>query len=198
MKFKYYLRGFGVGVIFATVVLMFAFGLHDNKPTGVVNSSGNAIKKDSNITTKQKEETLKDTTEAVKETTSETETTLENVIPETTITTSEITTPEVSTEETTMPETPETVEETTPETTPETTAANTSASTGETVTLVITSGMTSNRASDILQELGVVESGYDLNMFLYNNGYESKLKVGSFEIPKGASYQEIADIITRK
>ena len=194
MKFKYYLRGFGVGVIFATVVLMFAFALHDNKPTGVVNSSGNAIKKENITTTKSKEEISKDTTEAVKETTSEIETTLENITPETTITTSEISTPEVSTEETSMPETPEIVEETTPDTT----VVNTPASTGETVTLVITSGMTSNRASDILQELGVVESGYDLNMFLYNNGYESKLRVGSFEIPKGASYQEIADIITRK
>ena len=194
MKFKYYLRGFGVGVIFATVVLMFAFALHDNKPTGVVNSSGNAIKKENITTTKSKEEISKDTTEAVKETTSEIETTLENVTPETTITTSDISTPEVSTEETSMPETPEIVEETTPDTT----VVNTPASTGEIVTLVITSGMTSNRASDILQELGVVESGYDLNMFLYNNGYESKLRVGSFEIPKGASYQEIADIITRK
>lgn len=194
MKFKYYLRGFGVGVIFATVVLMFAFALHDNKPTGAVNSSGNVVKKDNNIASKPKEDTVNETTKAIKEKTSETETTLESVTMETGITTFEISTPEVNTEDTTMLETTEIPEETTPETT----VVNTQESTGETVTLVITSGMTSNRASDILQELGVVESGYDLNMFLYNNGYESKLRVGSFEIPKGASYQEIADIITRK
>ena len=41
-----------------------------------------------------------------------------------------------------------------------------------------------------------MESGYDFNMYLYNNGYESKLRVGTYEIPKGASYEEITRIIT--
>ena len=41
-----------------------------------------------------------------------------------------------------------------------------------------------------------MESEYDFNMYLYNNGYESKLRVGTYEIPKGASYEEITRIIT--
>ena len=64
------------------------------------------------------------------------------------------------------------------------------------MTFVISSGMISNTAAGILEELGVVESGYDFNMYLYNNGYESKLRVGTYEIPKGASYEEITRIIT--
>ena len=64
--------------------------------------------------------------------------------------------------------------------------------------MIISSGMISNTVANILEELGVVDSGYEFNMYLHNNGYSSKLRVGTFEITKGASYEDIARTITRK
>ncbi len=112
----------------------------------------------------------------------------EESTPDITGNTEEVTTdilPEPDT--TTMDQEPDTIPE------PDTTADS---GDRETVTFVISSGMISNTAAGILEELGVVESGYDFNMYLYNNGYESKLRVGTYEIPKGASYEEITRIIT--
>ena len=193
---KQYLRGFGTGVIFATIILMIAFAIKNNvttnknkdnnyKETSVENiaSSGNAPG-----------ETLGDTS-ALENTTNILETT-----DKTTYMSSKTT--EQQTGETTEQQTGETTEitEETTEPTKESTEvigtneiANNQV---EKVEFTVTKGMISNKAAKILEDLGVVENGYDFNMYLFNNGYESKLRVGTYEVYKGMSYEELAKIIT--
>lgn len=191
MKFKYYLRGFGTGVLFATIICMIGMAIHNNLASNQkihTCSSGNVIKtesKDNKATDKNNkgsetkdEQNKTETTQ--NETTTNIETTAQNE------TTTKIESPDVTTEGVAggenMPQ--------------DTTDGNMNDS-GDTVTLVIESGMISNEVARLLEEYGVVESGYDFNMYMYNNGYESRLRVGTYEIRKGASYSEIVTAITR-
>ena len=50
MKFKYYLRGFGTGVLFATIICMIGMAIHNNLASNQkihTSSSGNVIKTES-------------------------------------------------------------------------------------------------------------------------------------------------------
>ena len=69
---------------------------------------------------------------------------------------------------------------------------------GETFTLVIGRGESSTTVSKNLQKAGIVEDAAAFDKFLCNNGYDKKIITGTYEIPYGASEEEIAKIITRK
>lgn len=69
---------------------------------------------------------------------------------------------------------------------------------GETVTLVIGRGESSTTVSKNLKKAGIVEDAVAFDRFLCNNGYDKKIITGTYEIPYGASEEEIAKIITRK
>lgn len=69
---------------------------------------------------------------------------------------------------------------------------------GETFTLVIGRGESSTTVSKNLQKAGIVEDAAVFDKFLCNNGYDKKIITGTYEIPYGASEEEIAKIITRK
>ena len=181
MKFKYYIRGFGTGVLFATVILMITLGIKNNIPSGkgknkndsdnpvIENISQDSVKDESGNTTNGAETTAPEDT----------------TVPEDTSAPENTTVPENTSDLTSVPE--------------ETTAPEAVTPPEETVfTLSITSGMTSNRVADILVEQGLVDNGYNFNMYLHENGYASKLRVGDYQIKSGLSYGEIADIITKK
>ncbi|MDE6128237.1 MAG: hypothetical protein K2G16_03490, partial [Lachnospiraceae bacterium] len=68
---------------------------------------------------------------------------------------------------------------------------------GDTVTIVISSGQSSGAVSRTLADAGLVEDAKEYDKYLCANGYDKKIRVGSYEIPKGASEEEIALIITR-
>lgn len=211
MKLKYYLRGFGTGVLFATVVLMITFEIKKSFGAGGdPASSGNLPEttvlnaeessRNQEMTSQDQsgpDEPGTDSTQEIPGTDGENSEDMSSDVSEAS---TEESTPDIpeNTEEVTtdiLPEPDTTTMDQEPDTIPE---PDTTADSGdrETVTFVISSGMISNTAASILEELGVVESGYDFNMYLYNNGYESKLRVGTYEIPKGASYEEITRIIT--
>ncbi len=92
------------------------------------------------------------------------------------------------------PETPAAPEET--PVSPEDGSSDTPA--GETFTLVIGRGESSTTVSKNLQKAGIVEDAAAFDKFLCNNGYDKKIITGTYEIPYGASEEEIAKIITRK
>lgn len=182
MKFKYYIRGFGTGVLFATVLLMITLAVKDNMPSDKrkqTNSSGNLVIDD---VTKQNGTMEPDSTTEQNHTTEPDSTAEQN---STTSQQGESSQENASTQATT-----DSSEQAVPTTEP---------SSGSEIifTLSITPGMTSNEAADILASYGIVESGYDFNMYLYKNGYESRLRVGNYQIKAGMSYKEIAEIITR-
>jgi cell division protein YceG involved in septum cleavage len=42
-----------------------------------------------------------------------------------------------------------------------------------------------------------VEDSEDLRLYMDQNGYDNMIRVGEFQIPRDASYEEIAQILTR-
>lgn len=66
---------------------------------------------------------------------------------------------------------------------------------GETVTITIRSGESSVTVSKTLEAAGLVENASAYDRFLCENGYDRRIRVGSYEIPVGASEEEIAEII---
>lgn len=113
---------------------------------------------------------------------------------------------ETTTQETTIQETTttRTAQESTTETTHEasTTEAETTqaenesteteASTVITYTLTIASGMSSNTVCDILKKNGIIADSGDFDRFLVSSGYADRIRVGSFEVNSGMSYDELA------
>lgn len=67
----------------------------------------------------------------------------------------------------------------------------------EYVTFTIQAGMWSEEIASKLYELELVEDAKEFDTFLSDNGYGSIIKVGTFKIPKGSTYKDIAEIITK-
>ena len=65
------------------------------------------------------------------------------------------------------------------------------------VTFVVQHGDSSISVARRAQELGLVVSAADFDVFLCQNGYDKRISVGSYEIAVGESEKEIADKITR-
>lgn len=226
MKLKYYLRGLGIGILVTTVILSLAGIGRKNmtdeevikraKELGMVESTllsdladqakADEVKPTEPETSPQPEETLP--SETTPATTPGEENDTEQKTPagqengaeqetapgeengteqETTPGQENDTEPEKATEPATTPETP---------VSPEDGSSDTPA--GETFTLVIGRGESSTTVSKNLQKAGIVEDAAAFDKFLCNNGYDKKIITGTYEIPYGASEEEIAKIITRK
>ncbi|MCI5585685.1 MAG: endolytic transglycosylase MltG [Lachnospiraceae bacterium] len=63
------------------------------------------------------------------------------------------------------------------------------------LTVTIESGDTGEAVSRKLYEAGAVESAAEYSSYLSSNDYSRRLRVGEYEIPVGASNEEIAKII---
>lgn len=212
MKLKYYLRGLGIGILITTVILSLAGIGRKNmtdeevvkraKELGMVEST---LLSDLPDQTKAEEVRPTEPETSLQPETSEQENSAEPEAgpgPETLE--PETLEPEVSPEpeETaSTPETPAAPEETpvAPEETPVSPEdGNPDTPAGETVTLVIGRGESSTTVSKNLKKAGIVEDAAAFDRFLCNNGYDKKIITGTYEIPYGASEEEIAKIITRK
>lgn len=212
MKLKYYLRGLGIGILVTTVILSLAGIGRKNmtdeevvkraKELGMVESTllsdlPDQTKTDNVRPTEPETSLQPETSEpenSAEPETSEPETSEPEVSPEPEETASTPETPAAPEETTTTPETPVVPEET--PVSPEDGNPDTPA--GETVTLVIGRGESSTTVSKNLKKAGIVEDAAAFDRFLCNNGYDKKIITGTYEIPYGASEEEIAKIITRK
>ena len=179
MKLKYYMRGLGIGIVVAAVLMGIALGgdkerLSDDeimaraKALGMVESS---VLADLN---KDKETEIN----PENDTQSEAE------------------------DETQEPSQDEPVKEpqTEPDNQPDAEAQNPPQEDAqeEYVTLVIERGESSVSVSRSLAELGLVESAKDYDRYLCSNGYDKSIKVGTHKIKVGSTEKEIAEIISRK
>lgn len=215
MKLKYYLRGLGIGILTTTVILSLAgIGRKNMTDEEVVKRAKELGMVESTLLSDLPDQTKAEEVRPTEPETPEPET----PEPETSLQ------PETSEQEISAepeagpgPETsePETLEpEVSPEpeesaSTPETPVApeetpvspedgNPDTPAGETVTLVIGRGESSTTVSKNLKKAGIVEDAAAFDRFLCNNGYDKKIITGTYEIPYGASEEEIAKIITRK
>lgn len=184
MKLKYYLRGLGIGILVTTVILSLAsVGRKNMTYEEVVKRAKELGMVESTLLSDLPDQTK---TDEVRPTEPEISLQPETSEPE---------------ESASTPETPEAPEETpvAPEDTPVSPEdGNPDTPTGETVTLVIGRGESSTTVSKNLKKAGIVEDAAAFDRFLCNNGYDKKIITGTYEIPYGASEEEIAKIITRK
>ncbi len=197
MKLKYYLRGLGIGILVTTVILSLAgVGRKNMTDEEVVKRAKELGMVESTLLSDLPDQTKTDEVRPTEpEISLQPETSEPEAGPE----------PE---ESASTPETPEAPEET-PEAPKETPVApeetpvspedgNPDIPAGETVTLVIGRGESSTTVSKNLKKAGIVEDAAAFDRFLCNNGYDKKIITGTYEIPYGASEEEIAKIITRK
>lgn len=219
MKLKYYLRGLGVGIVAMGLIMIITSLNHKQvsdeevvqraRELGMEFSTtlNNMNKEESEVveeetaleTTEAGQEAIKENAQAeVKEETKETET--ENnadaaLESEDKDTAQGNETEAVNTENNAEATTDETSQDTTEETDGNSgTAAD---GTEEYVVLTISPGDGSDRLSVKAQELGLVESSSDFDTFLISNGYANRLRVGSYEVKVGSSYEEIVAAIFR-
>ena len=62
--------------------------------------------------------------------------------------------------------------------------------------LKIERGYSSDRVAGILEDAGVIDNAAAFDRYLCGNGYDKKISVGSYQIPKGADYSTVAKLIT--
>lgn len=168
MKLKYYLNGFGIGILFATVILSISF---------LIRSGSGAQMTDEEVMARARQLGMEMTTAA-----SETESSTEPETPAETETASEA---ETTTEAPTTTE-PETEVQTA------TTAQN-----GGSITIEIVSGMTSESVSQMLAERGIIGNAAELNAYIVQSGQAGRIRVGTYEMTPGISYDDIISIICR-
>lgn len=171
MKFKEYLGGFGAGIIVSASVLSVA-----NAITAKPSTTENATSAYISYTITQEDGTkisIDSKKEDVKELESEVETKIASEeIKDETVT--EATTKEVTTEAATQ---------------------ETQAATGE-VTVEIPMGTSASGVFNKLQEAGVITDASDFGKYMYDNGYDTQIRIGTYTLKRGDSYANIAKTIT--
>lgn len=215
MKLRYYLRGLGVGILVTAIIMGVAsWGQRETLSDaqireralkmGMVDGSSPVL---SDLQSGPNASGgTKPTSPIIPE---DDPTTSTNLTKESTPPTSskEPATPANPTKESTTPTNP-TKESTTPTssakepaTTPTSTAKNPTTSSNSsqpTVTIVIKGGSGSEAVSRTLAEAGLVPDAKAYDQYLCDNGYSKGLRAGTYEIPEGASEEEIANMIATK
>jgi hypothetical protein len=186
MKMKYYLRGLGVGLILGSLMFMIAGFFH--KPTlskselvaqaqkyglEVTEKSDGTIKSDSEE--KKKKESKKNSKKSTKKDSEDSKTKKEVK------TGKEVKEPEESTKNAEKPETPE----------------QPAAPEQEEVNIVVQHGMSSDTVSQVLADHGVISDWKDFNRYLESNNYGKRIQPGNFTVPKNASYEDLARILSK-
>ena len=181
MKLRYYLRGLGIGIVVTAVIMTVALSkkqlmtdeevIKRAKELGMIE---NTIIKDVATSKNDDEQVSEDIKEETKENTQETvdEDTTEEVPEEI------VKEPEVTEEPQEIPEEP-------------------TESTSDVITVTVVGGDSSWSVAKRIEEAGLVDSAKDFDAYLCSNGYDKRISVGSYEIPKGASEEEMAKIITK-
>lgn len=182
MKRKYFLRGLGLGLI--TASLMFAFAFIFYKPTlseseikkqakalGMVESTNN--KNSSNQSTDEKDSDKKK---------SESKTDDNGVV------TNTVTNPDGST--TTTTSIPGDVSK----------LGDKSATTnsGKNIVISVAGGENSAAVSLDLFHKGLVSDNAEFDKYIESTGKDNSIRPGTYEIPEGSTYAQIADIITTR
>lgn len=171
MKLKYYLRGVGIGIIFATLVLTVSSIVHVNNP------SKETIIKEAKKLGMIMPESTEDTEGGLF--TSEDESLLENDTSGT-----EVGSEENNTESEGVSESENSSESQVQE--------------GTLVTITIKKGDFARQVAQTLYDNGLVPDAEGFRVYLGEKGYGSGIRVGTFQIPMGATFEEICDVIINK
>ena len=220
MNIKSYLKGIGVGIIVASLVLIIAGNMNKMSDADVIKRAkelgmveANAAKENT-VDASDNSAAAANTTEASAEdktapNTSDTNNTNVNASDNSSINTSEdskTNTSEISslnaTEDSKASNTVETstdasednkTDTSSSEATNDTsTSQNADNKTGETVKVEVKSGMSSESVSLAVKNAGLVDNDMEFNKYLCENGYDKRLRVGTFDIPSGSDFETIS------
>ena len=192
MKLKYYLRGLGTGILFATLVLFISYTYHNSdaqikkraKELGMIEAENTTTFIEKN--TDSGETTNKDMEEPDT-------TTVEGKVEDETTETEGGTTENNTTTQSVEEATTTNIEEATTQNTEEATTPVNSMTEYE---FTIVSGMDSVAVSILLERAGIISNATDFDKYLVSNGYAERIRVGTFKIKEGSSFSDIALLIT--
>ena len=71
-------------------------------------------------------------------------------------------------------------------------AADKTVKSTDTVSVEVKSGMSSESAAAAVKDAGLVDDDIEFNKYLCANGYDKRLRVGQYDIPKGSDFDTIA------
>lgn len=204
MKLKTYLRGLGLGLIVAALVT--GAGSRQTMSDEQIKARAKELGMMESKTYLTQVNESKEAAESLMESETVTETVAETEEIETTTLETAAETKETAAEtKENVTETKETVSEETAETVPETESEPVEESpeqsieettSPETVTFQIHSGDSSVSVAKRLAEAGLVGDAKAFDQYLCQNGYDKKIRVGTYEIQNDSSNEEIAKIIT--
>jgi hypothetical protein len=187
LKLKYFLRGLGVGIVLTSIILCVFYRNHtpeqnvveQAKELGMVFPEGTA-------------EPFSASGEAAEVQSATEEPTEDEFLTEEPVTEEPVT--EEPTEDSSVTEKP-TADSSVTE---KPTAAKDSASKKKGTKFTVRSGLLSSSVAKEMMEAGIIKNDKALDDYLEKNGYATEVREGTYFIPEGASYKEIAKIITGK
>lgn len=195
MRLKYYLRGIGIGVIFATLLLSINFYFGENNFTKQELSDDEIIARASELGMIMPEEDTEDadSTEDISDA-SETETNTE-AAPDTSDEIGE----EATTEQVPADVTGEVKEVLESDEAEAVDASDSSAD--DTVTYVpftVRGGESSGTVSNNLYKAGLVSSSDDFNQYITGIGMDNRIQAGTFYVKQGSTYDDIVALLVNK
>lgn len=216
MKLKYYLRGVGIGIIFATLVMTVSSFMHKNNITNeyIIQEArklGMIMKEEQkdNESLWGNDDTENDSAVDTENSTPTVSSESESQTPPASQTPSETPTPSES-ESQTPSETPtpsESESQTPPasQTPSETPTPSESESESEAdsqapayVTVTISAGDYARQVAEKMYAAGLISDAEEFRKYIGSRGYGQSIRVGTYSIPVGATYEEICKIITTK
>lgn len=192
MKFKYYLRGCGLGILIAVVVLMVA--LHKR---GGVMTDEKAMERAAELGM-----IMPDDTEEGMESVIETEESTQTAVPvvkndtESDKNTDVSKKPAADSTEENDPSGNDTKKENDSET--ENNSETESSNEDETITITVKRGEYCRQISEKLYKNGLVADAEEFRKYMQDNDYDNMIYAGTFSFKKGMTYKQIAKILTTK
>ena len=206
MRLKYYLRGLGLGIIFAVFIMMVGYRNHGSsmsdsqiiekaKALGMVETEDSSGMKTDNKTDnktdgktdKKIDSSEPDTSTADTSTAEDTQTGTDNTDADNTT--------DTAAADTTVPADAAATDTTASD------AAGTDAAQPQqntTFTITVAGGDTCRMIAERLQTAGIIDDAEKFRVYMGQKGVDQFIADGSHEIPYGASYDDIINILTQK
>lgn len=193
MKFKYYLRGCGLGILFAAIVLMIAFHTQ-NKTMDDTAVMERASELGMIMPETQNTDTEADTQQGEPVSKTEPELTTETSATSTQITDDGNTIP--ADKQKNIKKNTDKKESDKKESDKKTNADK--AEESEDITVKIKSGEVCRQLAEELEDLGLVEDAESFRKYMQQCGYDDQIGVGTFHLKRGMTQEEIAKVFITK
>lgn len=193
MKFKYYLRGCGLGILFAAIVLMIAFHTQ-NKTMDDTAVMERASELGMIMPETQNTDTEADTQQGEPVSKTEPELTTETSATSTQITDDGNTIP--ADKQKNIKKNTDKKESDKKESDKKTDADK--AEESEDITVKIKSGEVCRQLAEELEDLGLVEDAESFRKYMQQCGYDNQIGVGTFHLKRGMTQEEIAKVFITK